>query len=153
MATELRTFIWCDIHQAKEEDVPGQPWALLADQNPTREHAPRTVDLCDDCAADLGLIALRELIAEHGIDGQGKRTKRKAAPAPAAPAAGEGIACPDCGAVYPDRNTLGAHARRQHDKAIAELLGEPTPHVCEECGRAFGVPQALAVHRTRSHPS
>lgn len=164
MATELRTFTWCDVHLSqKDEQVEATSWMLSADpmvEPRTGTPAVFTVDLCDDCAADFALMALQELIEEHGVDGQGKRRRRrpaaakKAAPAAqanAAPRAEEELACPECGETFADRNRLGAHGRKAHGRTIAELLGEETPYVCEDCGSGFGVPQALARHRGSAH--
>lgn len=165
MATELRTFIWCDVHLTqKDEQVEGRPWALSAapDQKPNGVPLVYTVDLCGDCADDLGLDHLRTLIDEYGmIDGKPARrsttkTLRKAAAparAKAAPKAEEGepLTCPDCGEVFVSRTRLGSHGRGMHGKTIAELLGEPAPYVCEDCGSAFGIPQALARHRFSAH--
>lgn len=158
MATELITRIWCDRHLSeKDEQVTGRSWALLVSgpEQPA-QRTPRTVDLCEDCAQDLGLAAVRDLIDEYGLDGSGHRGKpkgaasRAAAPAPARTAESE-ISCPDCDHVAASRSNLAAHGRRAHGKTIAELLGEPTPFVCPVCGQGFGLAQSMALHRTRTH--
>jgi len=158
MATELVTKIWCDVHlNVKDEQVAGRSWALLVSgpEQPA-QRTPRTVDLCEDCAADLGLIAVREAIDEYGLDGSGHRGKpkgaaaRAAAPAPARTAETE-LACPECDYVASTRSILAGHGRRAHGKTIAELLGEPTPFVCPVCEQGFGLAQSLALHQTRTH--
>lgn len=159
MATELVTFTWCDIHQDKGDRVLGQPWTLVVvAPDDKRRASERMVDLCDDCASDLGLVAMRELVDEYGRDTAGhvrpSRSKRATTPAgrtaPAADDAGELIGCPRCDKAYADRNKLSAHARRVHEVSLGELLGEPTPYACH-CGKEFGREQGLRVHQTRSH--
>jgi len=157
MATELITRTWCDVHQDKGERVEGRPWTLvLVGPDDPGKHVERTVDLCEDCVADAGLVALVELVDEHGRDSTGRlRPSRSTAARTTSSSrtADRVWQCPRCNKSYDTRDKLAAHGRATHELTIAELLGEPTPYVCEDCGSAYGVPQALAVHRTRKHPA
>lgn len=111
MAQEIQVLRWCDIHlNVKDERVEARAWALLVSDDQSRQRAPRSVDLCDDCVADLGLIALREVIVEHGVDGQGKHLRGAAAPA--AKAADD--VCDVCGRTFVNLQGLRNHQTRVH---------------------------------------
>lgn len=157
MAQELVTLVWCDVHMERGERVAGAPWSLLVlgpdDPPSTHGRTARTVDLCDECAADLGLKVVSEVVDAHGRDaGKLRPSRSRSTAARTAPDGGEFWPCPECDKSYDSRPKLAAHGREAHNRSIAELLGEPAPHVCPVCSASYGVPQALAVHMTRKHP-
>jgi hypothetical protein len=63
----------------------------------------------------------------------------------------DGIACPSCGHVSPNRSALSAHTRDQHGKTLAELEGKPLPYACQECGDKFESAKGRGAHRFHVH--
>lgn len=110
------------------------------------------LDLCELHRKEL-VEPLRLLLLEYGRTEDGKPVKpgRKLTPA----VVSDPVPCLVEGCTkgpYANRNSMLAHLRMDHDTTEAELLGL-ADHVCtvRNCGRAFGSPQALAVHKARKH--
>lgn len=137
----------CDLHMARDEQVPGIPWVVSLGQGPARPLV-RTVDLCDDCAKTMR--ELHDLLDRYGRKSDAPMPSPSLAPSKQP----DPHKCPACAYVAPNRSALSSHARNKHDTSLAELAGEPTPYECPArgCGRAFNRPQGVSIHVRRSHP-
>lgn len=147
-----RIAIDCDMHQARDEIVPGQPYdlAIRASGGTFRF---LTIDLCEQCAKPLAEVFAE--VAELGREFQGDvPTTAKTKRGPGRPANTGPNACPLCDQTYATRESLGTHLRTQHGTGLTEAFGRApraSDKTCPVCGKTF-TPQGLASH-LRSHSS
>lgn len=146
MAQELIQRIWCDRCMAKGEHVEGRTVPTIVFGN----QAPRELDLCPQCEADM-VAPLLELLQEHGRRLPGDDTP-------------DLVSCPDCGKEVTKRG-LGLHRSQMHGEGQhwtkRERATQPPPaerdageFVCPDCGKDdWKKPSEAAVrmHRTRVH--
>jgi hypothetical protein len=144
MATELRTFTWCDRHQQeKDEQEPGHCYEI----------GGRQVDLCNECAAPF--LAAAQLASEYGRKPKRSHASKTADVPPDLVPPVDPLMCKECGkGPYVHVSSLSSHGRTAHGMSRAEMLGEAAPHKCKHkgCGRAFATPQGLVLH-ARTHVS
>ena len=174
MARQVIVRVLCDPCLENELEVEGDELPPL--KLPEFTGRPRVMTLCEVHRKEF-YDPFAELLAKLGqpVDDEGnaskprgpyKKRKKSASsdssssseeePAPAqeetpAVETAEGIACPTCGHVSPNRAALSAHTRTQHGKTLAELEGKPLPFSCPECGDHFSTAKGQGAHRFRVH--
>jgi len=115
MSQRIMTF--CDVHGARDEDVPGRPFHVAVGvDGPAPASATVIVDLCDVCAKPLEdlFVELREVGRERGRT-RGHRRTRGTAATYAANDAGEYL-CPvaDCDRSFGSAQGVSTHVTRSH---------------------------------------
>lgn len=147
-----RIAIDCDMHQARDETVPGQPYdlAIRASGGAFRF---LTIDLCEQCAKPLAELFAE--VTELGREFQGDVPKTaKTKRGPGRPARPGPHVCSLCDQTYATRESLGTHLRTQHDTGLVASSGRvprASDKACPVCGKTF-TPQGLASH-VRAHSS
>lgn len=81
MAREI--VIWCDRCWGKDKRTPALEHSLGILLNTVRAVPTKTIALCDDCVAELGILALAELLEEEGmpLEAPAPKAAKKAAAA------------------------------------------------------------------------
>jgi len=127
-----RIVTYCDTHQARDEDVLGQPYDVAFRVN-GGQFRFMTIDLCEDCAKPLGDV-IKE-VADSGREFQGDpveaiRTKRgpyKARKSRAVQPVDTGFVCDVCSKTFQKAQGLASHRRISHPdepyKTVAEIVG------------------------------
>jgi len=144
-----RIVIFCDAHQARDEDVPGKSYDVaLRPVAGMFEFV--TVDLCDSCAKPLldVFAEASELgrVFEGDVPG-GVSTKRQRRPP-------KTTSCPVCGHAFAHRGSLRQHTRTVHGKSINELEDSTMDvFTCPHCEGKYERPQGLSAHIRSAHPA
>lgn len=151
MVTEIVR--WCTYHlHRKGEHVRGSQWTLSV-AGPDGVVAA-SVDACEECAA--GYVELAAYLREEGEPvspgavpaagserPDGKRQRKEREPVPP---------CPVCGEKSPSRAALRMHGDQKHGMSLSDLLGEPAPYRCPECGRGYPAATGAGAHFKARHP-
>lgn len=149
-----RIVIFCDVHQSRDEDVPGKSYDLALRPN-AGTFTFATVDLCDACAKPL-LDVFGEMV-EVGREFDGNPLELRPGKAKSSPVGrpAKSTTCPACGHAFGSRGSLRAHARDVHGKTVAELeQGDAADvHTCPHCGGVYERSQGLAAHVRAAHPT
>ena len=143
-----RIVIFCDVHQSRDEDVPGKSYDLALRPN-AEGFTFATVDLCDTCAKPL-LDVFGELV-EVGREFNGEpsevlKTSKRGRP-------GKSKRCPICGDNFASRGSMRTHVSSVHGQSISKIEGSSDGLACPHCRREFAKPQGLTAHIRTTHPT
>jgi predicted RNA-binding Zn-ribbon protein involved in translation (DUF1610 family) len=151
MGSRLVREVWCDHHQAVQQEERGATTHTVAIDGTQVE-----IDLCPECLAPVEELAT--FLAAYGRANGGKRRQQKQHATEGTPGA---VLCPECGKALGSGKSLRQHLVRQHGlsgAASREREREVTsteelrpPFTCPECGFVAKTAQGLATHRTRKH--
>ena len=140
-----RIVIFCDVHQARDEDVPGKSYDLAL-RPVAGSFTFATVDLCDACAKPL-LDVFAEMV-EAGREFVGEVSTGKALGRPPKPKT-----CPVCSQEFANRGSVSAHVRNVHGTSLSEIEGRSDGLPCPHCDQRLAKPQGLAAHIRAIHPA
>jgi len=158
----------CDIHQQRDEEVPGRPFDVVARVDGGGFRFV-TIDLCESCAKPL--VDMVDGFAELGREYTGavprppKRRSRATSVARASrPDAGtrgplpveypieetdDGrVVCPTCGTTAANKSSLRSHLRNRHGQTMSAAYGreDDAAFVCPVCADRFDGATGLSSH-------
>lgn len=143
-----RIVVFCDVHQARDEDVSGKSYDLAL-RSAGGSFAFATVDLCEVCAKPL-LDVFTELVEvgrefEDAIPRPLKPKNRRGG-RQSIPHTVDNRTCDVCGFISASREGMLSHERANHPRM-------DNPYPCEFCEFSSKAGQGLAAHVRSRHPS
>lgn len=137
----------CDFHQARDEEVYGEPVDLAIRSN-GGAFKFLTVDLCESCRKSLDDVFAEVL--EHGREFDGDPAKAVKAKRSGRPRSSEEErTCSECQHVFSKPSALRLHLKDVHGigEGVTVQPSEDGKFHCPDCAREFDRPQALGAHR------
>lgn len=155
MSRETLIVVKCDLHQLRDEDVPGTQYDFAV-RHEGEPFTFVTIDLCESCGKQVTELTAELVEAGRPFEGDAKavtaaqHVNRKAAGRPLL-----SPVCPVCQTEFMNRPSMRQHCRSQHGMTVAQAEGRAEPlQACPDCGQEFEGRAALASHRrVHAHPT